>query len=124
MAQTNWSGMIEIDEAFLEKIYDQVAQIPKGKVSTYGKIAELAGYPKASREIGVAMSRAPAGRGLPCHRVVNKTGILAPSYAFGGREKQRALLLAEGVTFFSDERINVEKHIWPQSGQDEQLSFL
>lgn len=124
MAHTNWSGMITIDEAFLEKVYGQVAQIPAGKVSTYGKIAELAGYPKASREVGIAMSRAPEGRGMPCHRVVNKTGILAPSYAFGGQEKQRALLLAEGVSFLSDELIDVEKHMWPQSEQDEQLSLV
>lgn len=124
MAHTNWSRMIEIDEAFLKSVYDQAAQIPRGMVSTYGKIAELAGYPKASREVGVAMSRAPEGRGLPCHRVVNKTGILAPSYAFGGQEKQRALLLAEGVTFLSNELIDIEKHMWPQSEQDEQLSFL
>lgn len=124
MAQTTWHNMIEIDEIFLKRIYTQVALIPAGKVSTYGKIAELAGYPNASREAGIAMSRVPAGTGLPCHRVVNKNGTLAPSHVFGSKERQRNLLLAEGVTFLSNDSIDVEKHMWPEIVRDEQLSLF
>lgn len=116
--------MIEIDEIFLEKVYTEVAKIPSGKVSTYGKIAELAGYKGASREVGVAMSNAPGGRNLPCHRVVNKYGALAPDFAFGSQERQRELLMAEGITFSADGAINVEKHMWPAEAYWEQLSLF
>lgn len=124
MGQASWGNMVEIDGAFLEKVYALVARIPAGRVATYGKIAELAGYPRASREVGIAMSRTPGGSGLPCHRVVNKNGTLAPEYAFGGPGKQRALLLAEGVTFLPDGKIRMEKHIWPESPQSGQLSMF
>lgn len=124
MAQTNWDSMIEIDQAFLEKVYAEVAKIPAGKVSTYGKIAELAGYPKASREVGIAMSRVPGESGLPCHRVVNKKGTLAPGYVFGSQERQRELLLVEGVTFLPDNSIDLEKHMWPECLKNEQLSLF
>lgn len=116
--------MIEIDKGFLKKVYAEVERIPVGKVCTYGKIAELAGYPRASREVGIAMSRVPQGSKLPCHRVVNKNGTLAPDYAFGSQEKQRNLLLSEGVTFFPNGEINIEKHMWPKDSSEEQLTLF
>lgn len=117
-------GMMEIDDAFVERVYEQVAQIPFGKITTYGKIGELAGYPDAAREVGVAMSRVPEKSDLPCHRVVNKNGTLAPSHAFGGKEKQRELLLREGITFREDGLIHVAKHMWPDDSGGEQLSLF
>ncbi|QQO07801.1 MGMT family protein [Breznakiella homolactica] len=117
------SGLMEMDETFLLRVYDQVAGIPSGKVCTYGKIAELAGYPGASREVGSAMSRVKEGSGLPCHRVVNKKGTLAPDYAFGGQEAQRALLETEGVGFLPDGAIDIKKHLWPEEPGDGQLAF-
>ncbi|WP_347133010.1 MGMT family protein, partial [Neglectibacter timonensis] len=59
---------------FPEAVYQIVRQIPKGKVATYGQIAMLAGRPRASRIVGAAMFRAPAG--LPCHRVLYRDGTL------------------------------------------------
>ncbi|MDL2213965.1 MGMT family protein [Clostridia bacterium OttesenSCG-928-O13] len=112
-----------MDAQFFERVYAQVAGIPAGKVCTYGKIAELAGYPKASREVGLAMSRVPSGTNLPCHRVVNKNGTLAPDYAFGGKEQQRKLLQKEGVAFHGDGSIDMQKHLWPDDSPVEQLSF-
>ncbi len=94
------------------KVYEIVARIPAGKVATYGQIAALLGEPRGSRTVGWAMQKAPAHLNLPCHRVVNKIGDLAPDYVFGGAEHQRELLENEGVTFQSDGRINMEKHLW------------
>ena len=108
-----------LQPGFAEEVYEIVAQIPAGKVATYGQIAEMLGQPRASREVGTAMANA-GGRNLPCHRVVNRTGVLAPDYAFGGPEKQRALLEAEGITFLPDGTIDVPRHQW---GEFEQLSF-
>lgn len=110
-----------LDSAFIDRVYDTVAKIPVGKVATYGKIAEMAGDPQAGRDVGVILSRVTAGHGLPCHRVVNRTGVLAPDYVFGGQEKQRAMLEAEEVTFLADGRIDMERHEW---GEKEQLSLF
>lgn len=124
MAEDKKSGMIEINEEFLQKVYAEAAKIPSGKVSTYGKLAELAGYQRASREVGIAMSRVPEGSNLPCHRVVNKNGTLAPGNIFGGQEKQKAMLAEEGVTFRVDGTINMERHMWPGEFVGEQMSLF
>ena len=126
MGETKGSGMIEMDEMFFERVYEQVRQVPHGTVCTYGTIAELAGYPKASREVGLAMSRVQRGRNLPCHRIVNAKGTLAPTYAFGGQRVQRQLLEDEGVTFVDEETIDMGKHRWPprdESAEPEQLAL-
>ena len=94
------------------KIYDIVAQIPSGKVATYGQIAAMAGMPRGARVVGWAMQSAPEYLMLPCHRVVSKTGKLAPEYAFGGQEIQRALLEQEGISFKTNGAIEMEKHLW------------
>lgn len=119
-----YAGLIEMDARFYERVYARVAEIPAGKVCTYGKIAELAGYPRASREVGLAMSRVPIGTGLPCQRVVNKNGTLAPDYAFGGKEQQKKQLQAEGVAFLDDGTIDMPKHLWTYDSPVEQLAFL
>lgn len=116
--------MIDIDDVFYAKVYAQVAKIPSGCVCTYGKIGEMAGYPKASREVGLAMSRTPEGLRLPCHRVVYKDGSLAPDYAFGDKDRQRKLLELEGVTFNHDGCINMQKHMWPDDAPAKQLSLF
>ncbi|WP_241963587.1 MGMT family protein [Gordonibacter sp. 28C] len=120
------SGMIEMDDLFFERVYEQVRRVPAGSVCTYGTIAELAGYPKASREVGLAMSRVQRGWDLPCHRIVNAKGTLAPTYAFGGKRVQRRLLEDEGVAFADDETIDMARHRWPPletSGGPEQLAL-
>jgi methylated-DNA-protein-cysteine methyltransferase-like protein len=94
------------------KIYDIVSQIPVGKVATYGQIAALAGLPRGARVVGWAMRAVPENWVLPCHRVVRKSGKLAPEYAFGSQEVQRSLLEAEGVTFKINGLINMEENLW------------
>lgn len=97
---------------FFQKVYGVVGRIPKGKVATYGQIAALLGNPKGARTVGWAMQSAPSYLNLPCHRVVNKSGSLAPQYVFGSREYQRALLEMEGITFREDGCINMKTHLW------------
>lgn len=76
---------MEITPLFVEAVYRVVATIPRGKVMTYGQVAELAGMPGAAREVGTIMSRVPASKNLPCHRVVNKTGRCRPTTSLAGR---------------------------------------
>ena len=101
-----------MNESFSEKVYAVTARIPAGRVATYGQIARMIGHPKAARQVGGAMSRAPKERGLPCHRVVNRRGELAPFHAFGDPAYQRSLLEGEGVGFLSDGRIDIKNFLW------------
>ena len=96
---------------FAEEVYGIVAQIPRGKVVSYGQIAQILGRPHGARQVGYAMAAAD-GRDLPCHRVLRADGSLAPGDAFGGIGVQRAMLLAEGITFLSDGRADMAQHRW------------
>lgn len=93
-----------------EKIYAVVKTIPKGKVATYGQVAFLAGNPHWSRVVGYALHNNPDTSSIPCHRVVNREGKVAQSFAFGGGETQRQLLEAEGIIFDPDGTIDLEKY--------------
>ena len=84
---------------FFQRAYGIVRQIPAGRVATYGQIAAMHSSP------GVA-------GGVPCHRVVFKDGALAPGFAFGGPEAQRALLEDEGVGFLPDGRVDMHAFQW------------
>ena len=92
-----------------EKIYEVVKSIPEGKVATYGQVALLAGNPRWSRVVGYALHVNPEPGIIPCHRVVNREGRVAPGFAFGGEGVQRQLLESEGIVFETDGRIDLEK---------------
>ena len=81
-----------------EKIYDVVKQIPRGNVATYGQVATLAGNRRWARVVGYALHVNPDPEHIPCHRVVNREGRLSDAFAFGGVNRQKLLLEAEGVT--------------------------
>lgn len=99
-------------KSFFQKVYDIVEQIPAGCVATYGQIALLAGSPRAARQVGYAVSHSPQDRNLPCHRVVNRYGDLAPNHVFGSQQYQKGLLLDEGISFLPDGKIDLKQHIW------------
>ena len=80
-------------------MYEVVKRIPLGCVATYGQVAALAGAPRSARFVGFALHANPEPGVVPCHRVVFRDGSLAPGFAFGGPERQRALLEDEGVIF-------------------------
>ncbi|MCI8360168.1 MAG: methylated-DNA--[protein]-cysteine S-methyltransferase [Clostridiales bacterium] len=92
------------------RIYKIVADIPAGKVASYGQVAALAGNPRLARRVGQALSRPPKELALPCHRVVKKDGTLAPDQVFSGL--QRPMLEAEGVRFLNDGRVDMEACRW------------
>ena len=91
-----------------EEIYAVVGRIPKGKVTTYGNVARLVGNPRLSRVVGYALHVNPDPERIPCHRVVNRFGEVSSAFAFGGGNRQRELLLKEGVEFDSDGRVKKE----------------
>ena len=86
---------------FNQKVYEIVKKVPKGKVTTYGQIAAELGNPRWSRQVGWALHQNKSSE-VPCHRVVDRTGRVAPNFAFDGAIEQRRRLEVDGV-FFRDE---------------------
>ncbi len=78
-------------------VYNAVREIPEGYVATYGDIARRLGNRGLSRAVGNALHKNPYEGIVPCHRVVNSEGRLAPLFVFGGLDRQKELLEAEGV---------------------------
>jgi len=99
-----------LNDCFSDKVYQIVNQIPWGKVTTYGVIARMLGCPQSGRYVGFVMRNAPAF--LPCHRVVNQKGEMAPHDTFGSQDYQRELLRSEGITFLTNGCIFMKEHLW------------
>ncbi len=100
------------EKTVFERIYDVVRRIPRGKVATYGQVAMLAGNPRWARAVGYALHANPDPEGIPCYRVVNRFGRVAPAFAFGGEERQAELLRAEGIEVSGDGRVDLDKFLW------------
>lgn len=95
-----------------EKIYEVVKRIPKGKVASYGQVAMLAGNPRWSRVVGYALHVNPDPDTIPCYRVVTKRGELSQAFAFGGINRQRELLEADGVEFDDNGCVKMSEFAW------------
>ncbi len=101
--------MSRVDADFKKRVYALVAQIPVGRVMTYGQLAALAGAAWAAWEVGQIAHTGPAD--LPWQRVVNKQGGLASGFPGGKAGHQRALE-QEGVQVGPDYEVEVEKLLW------------
>ena len=91
-------------------VYALVRRIPRGRVATYGQIAEMLGRPRGGREVGWAMSACSDPR-VPCHRVVDRNGRLAPRFAGVGPIAQRDRLEREGIRFRGD-NVDLTRWLW------------
>ena len=98
-----------VTEDLIYEILSAVEEIPEGKVATYGQIARLIGRDKNARLVGNILSRAEDYGDYPCHRVVNRSGRLAPNFP-----EQKNRLLAEGVAFKNDSCVDLQKHRWEE----------
>jgi methylated-DNA-protein-cysteine methyltransferase-like protein len=110
-----FNGQDSPNGEFAQRVYAIVAQIPAGRVMTYGQIAALCGNARAARIVGGIAHFGPPD--LPWQRVVNRKGGLAAGY-YGGREGQKKDLEAEGVTVHGSEgdyRVDVEALLWQPS---------
>ncbi len=97
---------------FAERVYAVVASIPKGRVTTYGRIALALGMPRNARRVGWVLSGVVRERGLPCQRVVNHAGYLSGGWAFGHPDVMRAMLLEEGVPFTAEYVVDLPACVW------------
>lgn len=89
-----------------------VTRIPRGRVASYGQVAELAGLPGQARQVGYALRALPADTRVPWHRVVNAGGTLSPRADPDAVRWQRHRLAAEGVRFDAAGRIELERYRW------------
>ncbi|MEY5034529.1 MAG: hypothetical protein RL447_907 [Bacteroidota bacterium] len=101
------------DVSFFEAVFEVVRQIPKGKVTSYGAIAEALGTKGSARMVGWAMNQShfvkPA---VPAHRVVNRQGRLSGKMHFSPPERMQELLEKEGIQVVEDQIIDFQKHFW------------
>ena len=103
--------MSETKSDFFHRVWNVVAKIPPGRVTTYGHIAEHLGVKSAARTVGWAL-KAAVGTELPCHRVVNRFGALSGKRHFEGPFVMEERLRQEGITFTDEDCVDLEKHLW------------
>ena len=99
--------------SLFERVYEYVKTVPRGKVVTYGQVAAAIGAPRCARQVGWALHVNPEPGVIPCHRVVNREGRLAPAFAFGGEAVQASLLEAEGVEVVGG-YVDLNKYCWEE----------
>ena len=104
---------------FYEQVYAVVRQIPRGKVTSYGRIAKMLGAPTAARAVGYALRALkdkgddPAYADIPWQRVVNSQGRISIVNREHGAQRQAELLRSEGVEVSEDLRIDLDIYLWP-----------
>ncbi len=95
---------------FKDKVLKIVAQIPAGRVTTYGTVAALTGFPQGGLFVGGVLHFNMES--LPWHRVVNRHGFISTKCLEHSRNLQKALLEQEGIEVSKDFMINLEKYGW------------
>jgi len=96
--------------AFFQQVFSVVAEIPYGKVLSYGQIAHYLGCPQSSRMVGWAMHTCPPG--LPWHRVIKKSGELAFPKDTSAYQTQYRLLKKEGVELLPNGKVDMHRYEW------------
>ncbi len=97
---------------FFEKVWALVAQIPYGKVASYGQIATMLGNPRAARTVGWALSSTPKEMDIPWHRVINSKGQISLGDTCASGEIQKNLLESEGIEINARGQIDLQKYGW------------
>ncbi len=100
--------MYSVPESIKQKVYDLVKKVPEGKVTTYGTIAKKLSI--SPRVVGNALHLNESDN-VPCHRVVNAAGRIAPTFGLGGPQEQKQRLEEEGITFKNEKYVDLSKHL-------------
>lgn len=94
-----------------QQIWQTVLQIPAGKVSSYGQIADLAGLPGRARMVGKSLGYCPKDMQVPWYRVLRSNGQIAFPPGSEQAEKQKGLLQEEGVVVLNN-RVKLKEFLW------------
>jgi len=103
---------------FYEQVYAVVRRIPRGRVTSYGRVAEMLGRPRAARAVGFALNSLNDKKGnsdyeeVPWQRVINSQGRISIVNREYGAQHQADLLRSEGVDVSPDLRIDLDKYLW------------
>jgi methylated-DNA-protein-cysteine methyltransferase-like protein len=106
-------------ESFPQRVYQVVRRIPRGRVTTYGRIAGALGSPRSARMVGWALNGTPHSVDIPAHRVVNRNGQLSGAHHFGGPDVMYNLLADEGVGFIDEITVDLAAHLWDPADDPE-----
>jgi methylated-DNA-protein-cysteine methyltransferase-like protein len=101
-----------LDKNFFEDVYQVVRLVPRGRVTTYGAIAEYLGLKSAARMVGWAMNSAHSQPGVPAHRVVNRNGLLTGRHHFATPQTMQLLLEEEGIVVENDQIQHFDTLVW------------
>ncbi|WP_232831042.1 MGMT family protein [Peristeroidobacter agariperforans] len=94
------------------RIIAAIKRIPRGKVCTYGGVADVAGLPRRARLVGTVLRQTPASRGVPWFRVINASGRISFPVGSDSYARQRKHLENEGIDFVGG-RVSLERYGWP-----------
>lgn len=101
------------NESFFQKVYQVARKIPRGRVTSYGAIADYLGTGLSARMVGWAMnSCGTESPPVPAHRVVNRNGLLTGKHHFSTPTLMEELLEAEGVMVSGDKVVGFDKLLW------------
>lgn len=99
-------------ENYFDLVYQVVRLIPKGKVTSYGTIANYLGLKIGARMVGYAMNACHTQPDVPAHRVVNRIGLLTGKHHFSPPERMQQLLESEGIKVEKDKIMDFDQHFW------------
>lgn len=101
---------------FYQQVYAVARRIPRGRVTSYGRIAQMLGRPNAARAVGYALAALANKREpdppIPWHRIINHAGRISTPDMDGGANQQMKLLRAEGVAVSDDLRVDLSVYLW------------
>ncbi len=102
-----------MENGFFQKVYDIAMQIPHGRVTSYGAIANYLGSKGSARIVGWAMNGSKSlPQNIPAHRVVNSKGLLTAKNHFGGSTTMAEILESEGIIVDGNQIVNFQKVFW------------
>jgi methylated-DNA-protein-cysteine methyltransferase-like protein len=105
-------GVIIAPKSDAVRIIAAIKRIPRGKVCTYGGVADVAGLPRRARLVGTVLRQTPASRGVPWFRVINASGRISFPLGSDAYARQRRHLEDEGVDFVGG-RVDLNRYGWP-----------
>ena len=96
---------------YADEVYSILDKIPKGKVVTYKQIAIMLGNKNLARVVGNVLHKNPLPLIHPCYKVVNNKGELSKNFGYGGIEKQKEMLINDGIEVI-EYKVNLNKYRW------------
>jgi methylated-DNA-protein-cysteine methyltransferase-like protein len=109
-------GIVD-EKGYRDRVYNLVKQIPRGRVMTYGQIADILGDGYTARTVGYVMHGADA-ENVPWQRVINSKGMCSTGRLTIPENIQQKMLESEGIEFNAKGRCDLQRYIWYPKGHE------